>query len=364
MGSTDLDQYLTRGVERILTGALRASIRNPRQAAFLLRFVPAARIASARRSSSADKGEHTPAFLIASITSRCNLHCAGCYARENASCHDGSSDRNLRADEWHRIFLEAKDMGISFVLLAGGEPFLRPDVLAHAASMPDVLFPVFTNGTIIGSTTVELLDRSRNLVPIISIEGHQRTTDQRRGVGVSQSVETAMRQMREKGIFFGVSVTVSQENLAEVTSDSFLTELRDKGVRLLLYVEYVSLASSAETVPLSDEGRDTLLREARSFREKYDEILVLTFPGDELASGGCLAAGRGFIHINPEGGAEPCPFSPYSDANVREMTLRAALDSGFFRKIRDAGFLQGAHAGGCVLVEHDQEVRALREENA
>jgi len=255
-------------------------------------------------------------------------------------------------------------MGISFVLLAGGEPFLRPDVLAHAASMPDVLFPVFTNGTIIGSTTVELLDRSRNLVPIISIEGHQRTTDQRRGVGVSQSVETAMRQMREKGIFFGVSVTVSQENLAEVTSDSFLTELRDKGVRLLLYVEYVSLASSAETVPLSDEGRDTLLREARSFREKYDEILVLTFPGDELASGGCLAAGRGFIHINPEGGAEPCPFSPYSDANVREMTLRAALDSGFFRKIRDAGFLQGAHAGGCVLVEHDQEVRALREENA
>ncbi|KAA6315182.1 hypothetical protein EZS27_034321, partial [termite gut metagenome] len=39
-------------------------------------------------------------------------------------------------------------MGISFILLAGGEPLLRKDVLVAASKIKEVAFPVFTNGTV------------------------------------------------------------------------------------------------------------------------------------------------------------------------------------------------------------------------
>jgi MoaA/NifB/PqqE/SkfB family radical SAM enzyme len=96
-----------------------------------------------------------------------------------------------------------------------------------------------------------------------------------------------------------------------------------------------------------------------SLREKHDEIVLLSFPGDELSMGGCMAAGREFFHINSHGGAEPCPFSPYSDVNVAVSSLREALNSPLFTALRENGLLEGEHSGGCVLFEKRDRVAAL-----
>ena len=98
-----------------------------------------------------------------------------------------------------------------------------------------------------------------------------------------------------------------------------------------------------------------------ALRESSDEMVLLAFPGDELALGGCMAAGREFFHINSHGGAEPCPFSPYSDINVAESSLREALQSRLFLALRDNGHLLEDHAGGCVLNEKRELVRQLAE---
>ena len=82
----NLQEYMARGVERIMADALRAALRNPAQSAFMVRFAAAAGRATARRLELEAEGLHVPAFLIASITSQCNLHCAGCYSRCNSSC--------------------------------------------------------------------------------------------------------------------------------------------------------------------------------------------------------------------------------------------------------------------------------------
>lgn len=76
-------------------------------------------------------------------------------------------------------------------------------------------------------------------------------------------------------------------------------------------------------------------------------------------SGGCLAAGRGFFHINSHGGAEPCPFSPYSDINVKDTSVREALHSRLFEKLRTSGALLEDHAGGCVLFEKKDVVESI-----
>jgi MoaA/NifB/PqqE/SkfB family radical SAM enzyme len=88
-------------------------------------------------------------------------------------------------------------------------------------------------------------------------------------------------------------------------------------------------------------------------------MLFLSFPGDEKDTGGCLAAGRGFFHISVNGDAEPCPFSPYSDTNIRDKSLLEALQSPLFSKLTETGMLNSQHTGGCVLFDKQNEVKAL-----
>jgi|GEM_PF-2842732 len=58
-------------------------------------------------------------------------------------------------------------------------------------------------------------------------------------------------------------------------------------------------------------------------------------------------------------GVEPCPFSPYSDTNLRDRPLKDALASPLFRALQDGGVLAGDHAGGCVLYEKREQVEAI-----
>jgi len=143
----NMQRYMTRGVVRVVTDSLRATAKNEKESAFMKTFAAASRQASGKRYKAERQGEHIPPFLIASITSACNLHCAGCYSRSNDACCDSAPVDQLTAEEWDKLFAEADDLGISFILLAGGEPLLRYDVLKKAATHKNILFPVFTNGT-------------------------------------------------------------------------------------------------------------------------------------------------------------------------------------------------------------------------
>ena len=102
-----------------------------------------------------------------------------------------------------------------------------------------------------------------------------------------------------------------------------------------------------------------MLKAVKRLRRRKRRMVFISFPGDEKSSGGCVAAGRGFFHINSHGGAEPCPFSPYSDTNVRDSSLGEALDSHLFQSLRNGNYLMEEHAGGCVLYEKRKEVEAL-----
>ena len=359
MSDWNLEAYLADGVESLVRDALRATRHNPRQSAFFARFALAANAAQKRRQRHFEAGRHVPAFLIASITTACNLHCAGCYARANHTCTDGAASDLLTAEDWDRIFSEAEEIGVSFLLLAGGEPLLRQDVLDRAAAHPNLLFPVFTNGTLFSGDRMTRFARNRNLVPILSIEGDAARTDARRGPGTYARLRETMAELQQNQILFGVSVTVTTENLAEVTGETFLALLRDAGCRLVFFVEYVPADGVSRELAPTDRERAILQSRLEDLRGGGDPMLYLSFPGDELASGGCLAAGRGFFHINPRGGAEPCPFSPYSDVNVKEAGLLGALDSPLFRALTAEDFLRQPHDGGCALFGKEEQVRQL-----
>ena len=355
----DLQAYLSKGIEDFMRDLVRATLVNPRESAFMLKFAAATAAASKKRKAAEAAGEHIPSFLIASITSQCNLHCAGCYSRCNHATTDAQPERQLTDEQWLKVFKEADELGISFILLAGGEPMLRRDVIEAAGKRQSILFPIFTNGTFMDEAYFALFDRCRNLVPIMSIEGEQAATDARRGKGVYEKLIRNMDELQKRGLIFGASVTVTTQNIREATSDEFLKTLSDRGCKAVIFVEYVPVTDESKGLAPGDTEREYLRAELARLRREHPEMVYISFPGDEKNSGGCVAAGRGFFHINSHGGAEPCPFSPYSDISVRNTSLRDALHSPLFAALRDGGVLTDNHEGGCVLYEKRALVEQL-----
>jgi MoaA/NifB/PqqE/SkfB family radical SAM enzyme len=194
---------------------------------------------------------------------------------------------------------------------------------------------------------------------VLSIEGDLEVTDSRRGSGVYYKLLESMKELKEKGIFFGASVTVTKENLHYVTGKSFVQLMYEMGCKVVIYVEYVPVNAATVNLALSDKERDDLDKRLMFTRMQYQDMIIVSFPGDEKSSGGCLAAGRGFFHINSDGSAEPCPFSPYSDTNVKDGTLLDALQSPLFLKLATEHILLREHTGGCVLFEQEEEVKKL-----
>lgn len=240
---------------------------------------------------------------------------------------------------------------------------MRRDILEKAAKIPEILFPVFTNGTLLNDSYIQLFDKSRNLVPIFSIEGDEQKTDKRRGVGIYKSLIRAIDRIKDNHLIFGASVTVMTSNLNEVVSDDFISALQERGCKVVIYVEFVPITEDSTELAPQDTEREFLKNKIMELREQYPEMLFISFPGDEKSTGGCLAAGKGFFHINPHGGAEPCPFSPYSDINVRDTSVREALHSKLFTALQDGDVLMKDHAGGCVLFERRDQVEKLLTKN-
>ena len=358
----DLQQYLANGVENIVKGSIRASLKNHKETLFLLKFSKHTRKATAIRQKHKDNGHNIPVFLIASITSSCNLHCTGCYSRANKACSDEIPQNQLSDDDWENVFNQAKEMGISFIVLAGGEPMLREDVIIKAGMFPEIMFPIFTNGTLINDDYLELFDGNRNIIPILSIDGDENITDSRRGKGVYRKLLDSMDLMRRRDLIFGASMTFTKDNMAELLSYEFIEELREFGCKVIFFIEYVPIDETTLNLAPSNEEREILLNNIGNLRKKYPDMLFMSFPGDEKTSGGCLAAGRGFFHINSQGGAEPCPASPYSDINIKEHSFLEVLDSKLFKSLRDGGILFDGHNGGCVLFEHKDDVERLLED--
>lgn len=331
-------------IEALMKTAWRVTLHDPAQALFFLRTVQAQRRAARLRRRWEERGTHVPPLIIASIASRCNLRCAGCYSHALRA----GGEAELAVDRLRSILAEAAGLGVSIVMLAGGEPLLRPDVLELAAEHPGILFPVFTNGLLIDDDAIARFRRLRNLIPVLSLEGPRTVTDDRRGAGVFATLAATIRRLSSAGIFLGTSLTVTGENVAALTEPAFIRSLNDAGCRLFFFVEYVPVQPGTERLTLTVADKAAMLEKIDGFTRDLPGLFI-AFPGDEEVYGGCLAAGRGFVHLNATGGVEPCPFAPWSDATVLHAGLKEALASPFLARIRAGHERLRETTGGCAL---------------
>ncbi len=308
---------------------------------------------AARRTAAALEGRSVPGILIASVTRRCNLDCAGCYskalrpaARAAGKPAEPASQpaAELSDERFLELFREAISLGTGTIMIAGGEPLLRRNLIEGAARLKGPLIPVFTNGTLVDEAYLDLF-ASSHLVPVFSVEGDAAFTAERRGDGVHEAALAAAAALKRRGALFGLSVTLTSANADAVLSERFLREVESMGASVLFLVEYVPVTGKAELV-LSDAQKAELGRPGRF--DPY-AFMTVSLPGDEEAFGGCLAAGRGFIHVADDGALEACPFAPFSDTDVASRPLAEALESPLMREIRSRHAELTETKGGCAL---------------
>jgi len=106
------------------------------------------------------------------------------------------------------------------------------------------------------------------------------------------------------------------------------------------------------------EQRDLLRRTVIGYRATKP-MLFVDFWNDGPMISGCLAGGRKYFHINANGDIEPCVFCHFAVDNIRRTSLRDALASPLFRKIREK---QGEHDNllrPCMLIDHPDAGREL-----
>lgn len=356
-----LNRYLDQWILSMARTVFRYYLKNTSGRRFISTLIPRLLQSAGVRKKYAARGIHIPPFLIASITLQCNLHCVGCYVKAR-ECPNTLSPEDMTTAKWRRIFQEAADIGVSFILLAGGEPLMRRDVLDLAASFPGMVFPTFTNATLVDESYLQFFDEHRNVIPIPSIEGSDEETDRRRGDGISRKVLAALEEFRNLGILYGVSITVTSKNIRTVTSDTFVADLHKAGCGIVMYLEYVPAEQGTGDLVLSDVDVAGLEEQIAGLRTDYPDMILLSFPGDESVLGGCLSAGRGFFHISSSGNAEPCPFSPHSRDSLKSCSILEVLQSPFFREIQEISGREARvpHAGGCTLFFHEDEVMKVQ----
>ncbi|HOP95250.1 MAG: radical SAM protein [Dictyoglomaceae bacterium] len=299
-----------------------------------------------------------PWLLVISPTARCNLNCVGCYA--------GRYEKNegLSFEEVDRILTEAKnDLGIYFVVISGGEPFVWSPLFKTLEKHNDMYFLIYTNGTLITKDVAEKISEVGNCAPGISIEGFEKETDQRRGEGTFKKIMAAMDNLREAGAAFGFSATVTKNNSEIISSDEFIDLMIEKGCLFGWYFQYVPIGKNPDVSLMSTPEQRNRLRERINEIRETKPIFIGDFWNDGPHVGGCIAGARpgGYFHINSNGDVEPCVFLQFAVDNIKGKKLLDVIQSPFFKALQDAQpYCENKNLlTPCALIDNPQYLRDI-----
>ncbi len=306
-----------------------------------------------RNKAAEELGVSIPAAILIDPTSACNLRCEGCWAGEY------SKNDIIEPELFSRIVAEAKELGIHWIALSGGEPFCYPHLTQVLEEHPDSFFMAYTNGTLIDEKMADKLAELGNLTPAFSLEGGRDYTDSRRGKGTYDKVMHAMDLLRERGVLFGASVTAMSNNLEELFSDSFMEHLINKGVTYIWSFHYVPIGSDPDVnLMLTPEQRKWMINRVDEIRAEKP-VLLVDFWNDGGYTEGCIAGGREYFHINAAGDVEPCAFVHFAVDNIRDKSLREVLLNPFFKAYQQEMPFCENHLAPCPIIDNPEKLKDM-----
>ena len=153
------------------------------------------------------------------LTPCCNMACKMCYVRKTKEEQEKIAPLRT-AKEWLELGKTAREQGMLYLLLTGGEPFLRPDfqeILSGLHRM-GLLISINSNGTLIDEETVEWLKETPPVRINITLYGASDETYARlcgNPKGFTQTAR-AIRLLKEAGIQVKINCSVTPYNVDDL----------------------------------------------------------------------------------------------------------------------------------------------------
>jgi MoaA/NifB/PqqE/SkfB family radical SAM enzyme len=301
------------------------------------------------------RGEHFPPFLFISIISGCQLRCQGCWVDVAAE------SKKIELDDLDRIVTDAKKRGNSYFGILGGEPFLHPQLFDLLAKHPDCYFQIFTNGHLIDDARAAELKRLGNASPLISVEGTQIVSDERRGrSGVLDKTLAGIEACRRNRLITGVATSVCQTNIEDLVNEAWLRRLIEMGVHYAWFHTYrVVGPNPSAQLALTPEQVLRIRRFMVEMRSRLPIAIVDAYWDDEGQALCPMATGVSH-HISPYGDVEPCPIIQFAKESIhdRPSLYETMTESGFLRDFRETA---AKTTRGCIVLERPDLVREIVE---
>ncbi len=314
-----------------------------------------------RHKSRLKRGEYFPPFLYVSVINSCNLRCQGCWVDV------ASKQEIIQPEAFHKLVREAKQMGNVFFGIVGGEPFMHPKLFELIESHPDCYFQIFTNGHFITDEKAKRMRALGNVTPLISVEGSEIISDQRRGRnGVLSKTMEGLQNCLNNKVLTGVCTSLCRTNIDDLLTDKWVDRLIEMGVMYTWFHVYR---------PMGPNGNPDLCltpeqaRKARQFvvetRAKKPIVIVdAYYDGEGQAL--CPAATGISHHINPWGDIEPCPIVQFTTESIHgkngdTRTLRQKFRQSAF--LHDFRKLAQETTRGCIVLERPDLLKTLVEKH-
>jgi MoaA/NifB/PqqE/SkfB family radical SAM enzyme len=305
------------------------------------------------------RGEFFPPFLYVSIINTCNLRCQGCWVDVS------SKQQTIQPAAFHKLVREAKQMGNVFFGIVGGEPFMHPHLLDMLAEHPDCYFQIFTNGHFITPERAKRMWQLGNVTPLISVEGTQIVSDERRGrSGVLSKTMQGLHNALDAGVFTGVCTSLARTNIDDTLKEEWIDTLIKMGVLYTWFHVYRPMGPHPNPdLCLTPEQSVRARKFVVEMRAKKPIVIIDAYHDGE-GKALCPAANGISHHINPWGDIEPCPIVQFSKESIhstpddprplREKFLRSAFLADF-RKLAQHT------TRGCIVLERPDLLKKLVE---
>lgn len=300
--------------------------------------------------------EAHPMVMAITPSTQCSDHCDGCYASNY------SRSEKLSPGIKRQVTGQAEEMYIRVVFISGGEPFEDTDTIPYCLDFPNLVFIIFTNGKAIDMGIAKGIRKAGNIIPIIGVDGLEKTNDRIRGEKSFELAKQAMKKLAGQKVFFGVGAVAGKRNINEITGEPFIREMVESKARFIWYNLYQPIGGEPDfEMMLSPLQRKEMYYKLKSLQGNYP-IFILDAWNLAWAVGGCTGAGKFNFHINNKGDLEPCNVIHFADSNIyKAKDLKEALHSDFFNAIREAQPFSENLFCTCLFKDHPDVLKDICE---
>ena len=299
------------------------------------------------------RGDFFPPYLYISIINSCNLRCQGCWVDV------AHKQEKIEVEPLNRMITTAKKMGNAFFGLLGGEPFMHKELFDVLEAHPDVYFQVFSNGHFITDEVARRMRKCGNVTPLISVEGSEIVSDERRGKGgvFSRTMEGIQNCLNNK-VMTGVCTSLCQTNFDDLLCEEWIDNLIEMGVLYTWFHIYRPVGPDPNPDLALSPAQQRKAREFVVNMRCKKPIIIIDAYYDADGNALCPAATGFTHHINPWGDIEPCPIIQFAKESIHdERPLDVVFNESQY--LRDFRKTAAQHTRGCIALERPDLIQNL-----